>query len=88
MHRLLAESAESGERRAMRPKTHHPVPRLEASAANQVWTWDITKLATLSRGVFLNLYVVLDLYSRFVVAWMLAARENSALASSESGGEP
>ena len=68
MHRLLAESAESGERRAMRPKTHHPVPRLEASAPNQVWTWDITKLATLSRGVFLNLYVVLDLYSRFVVA--------------------
>ncbi len=79
MHRLLAESAESGERRAVRPKTHHPVPRLEASAPNQVWTWDITKLATLSRGVFLNLYVVLDLYSRFVVAW-LAARENSALA--------
>ncbi len=52
---------------------------MEASAPNQVWTWDITKLATLSRGVFLNLYVVLDLYSRFVVAW-LAARENSALA--------
>jgi putative transposase len=80
MHRLLAEAGESGERRAVRPKTHHPVPRLEASAPNQVWTWDITKLATLSRGVFLNLYVVLDLYSRFVVAWMVAGRENSALA--------
>jgi putative transposase len=41
MHRLLAEARESGERRAVRPKTHHPVPRLEASAPNQVWTWDI-----------------------------------------------
>jgi putative transposase len=80
MHRLLAEQGESGERRAVRPKTVRPVPRLVAQAPNEVWTWDITKLAPLARGVFLNLYVVLDLYSRFVVAWMLAARENSALA--------
>jgi putative transposase len=80
MHRLLAEKRESGERRGVRPKTAHPVPRLTATAPNEVWTWDITKLATGARGVFLSLYGVLDLYSRFVVAWMLAARENSALA--------
>jgi putative transposase len=80
MHRLLQERAESGERRVQRPKTHHPVPRLVADAPNVVWTWDITKLATWAKGVFLNLYVVLDLYSRFVVAWMVAGRENSALA--------
>jgi putative transposase len=80
MHRLLAERNESGERRVQRAKTHYPVPRLVARAPNEVWTWDITKLATWSRQTFLNLYVVLDLFSRFVVAWMVAVRENSALA--------
>lgn len=80
MHRILAERGESLDRRDQRPRTHHPVPRLCAESPNAVWTWDITKLATLVRGVFLNLYVVLDLYSRFVVAWMVAERENSALA--------
>jgi putative transposase len=80
MHRLLAQAGESGERRLQRPKTHHLVPRLVADAPNVVWSWDITKLSTWSRGVFLSLYVVLDLYSRYVVAWMVAGRENSALA--------
>jgi putative transposase len=80
MHRLLAQVGESGERRLQRPKAHHPIPRLVADAPNVVWSWDITKLATWARGVFLSLYVVLDLYSRYVVAWMLAGRENSALA--------
>jgi putative transposase len=45
-----------------------------------VWTSDISKLATFVRGSFLNLYVILDLFSRYVVAWMVAERENSALA--------
>jgi putative transposase len=40
MHRLLADAGESGERRAVRPKTHHAVPRLSATAPNQVWSWD------------------------------------------------
>jgi putative transposase len=85
MHRLLAEKRESGERRGQRPRTPcQACPEvskgLTATAPNEVWTWDITKLATGARGVFLRLYGVLDLYSRFVVAWMLAARENSALA--------
>jgi putative transposase len=80
MHRLLAGRGEAGERRLQREKTHYPIPRLVATAPNEVWTWDITKLATWSRHTFLNLYVVLDLFSRFVVAWMVGARENSALA--------
>jgi putative transposase len=80
MHRLLAQAGEAGERRVQRPKTHHAVPRLMADAPNVVWSWDITKLATVLKGAFLSLYVVLDLYSRFVVAWMVAGRENSALA--------
>jgi putative transposase len=80
MHRLLAQAGESGERRVQRAKTHHPIPRLVADAPNVVWSWDITKLASWARGVFLSLYVVLDPYCRYVVAWMVAARENSALA--------
>jgi putative transposase len=80
MHRLLGEAGESGERRMQRSKTHHAVPRLVADAPNMVWSWDITKLATWAKGLFLSLYVVLDLYSRYVVGWMVAGRENSALA--------
>jgi putative transposase len=79
MHRILAERGESRERRDQRPRTHHPVPRLSADRPSAVWSWDISKLPTFDRGTFLNLYVVLDLYSRYVVAWMVAERENSAL---------
>jgi putative transposase len=68
------------ERRSHREPRKYAVPRLEATAPNQVWSWDISKLATSTTGVFLNLYVVLDLFSRYVVAWMVAERENSALA--------
>jgi putative transposase len=80
MQRLLNASGASGERRAQREPVHHAVPRLRARAPNEVWTWDITKLATHQRGVYLSLYVILDLFSRYVVAWMVSRRENSALA--------
>jgi len=80
MHRLLRANAESGERRPQRPAQHHAIPRLTARAPNEVWTWDITKLATVRRGVYLSLYVVMDLFSRWVVAWMVSRKENSALA--------
>ena len=81
MHRLLRSVGQSGERRDQRRAQHHAVPRLLATAPQQVWTWDITKLPLLRRGIYLSLYVVLDLYSRFVVAWMVSRKENSALAS-------
>lgn len=80
MYRLLRERGPVHERRNHRKARHHAVPRLEATGPNQVWSWDISKLPTQTRGVFLNLYVVLDLFSRFVVAWMVAQRENSGLA--------
>ena len=80
MYRLLGERAPVKERRNHRESRSYAVPRLVADAPNQVWSWDISKLPTYERGVFLNLYVVLDMYSRFVVAWMVAAHENSALA--------
>ncbi len=79
MYRILAAHGESNERRNQRKARSHAVPRLEATAPNQVWTWDISKLATHVSGVFLNPYLVLDLFSRFPVAWMIAERENSAL---------
>lgn len=80
MYRLLASCGESRERRDQRPTAHHPMPQLVATAPDQVWTWDITKLATLTTGVFLNLFMVLDLFSRCIVGWMVARRETSALA--------
>lgn len=80
MYRILRERGPVRERRNQRERHPHAIPRLVAVVPNQVWTWDISKLATLERGTFLNLYVVLDLFSRYVVAWMVAARENSALA--------
>ena len=79
MYRLLREQGQSGERRNQRPAQQHAIPRLVATEPNQVWTWDITKLALQQRGLYLCLYVVIDLFSRFVLAWMLSRKENSAL---------
>lgn len=57
------------------------MPSLTATAPNQVWTWDITKLATAQKGVFLMAYVIIDPYSRFVVGWTIAAKEFKHLAA-------
>jgi putative transposase len=78
MYRLLAERGETTERRTLRAPNRHVKPSLTATAPNQVWTWDITKLRSSMPGVFYFLYVVLDLFSRMVVGWMLAERENAA----------
>ena len=64
---------------------HHAIPRLLATGPHDVWTWDITKLPLVRRGIYLSLYVVLDLFSRFVVAWMVSRKENSALAKQADG---
>ena len=81
MHRILRAQNQSGERRNQRSAQHHAIPRLLAYKPNDVWSWDITKLPLQRRGVYLSLYVVIDLFSRFVVAWMLSRKENSALAT-------
>ena len=80
MHRLLRADQEQGERRAQRPAQHHAIPRLLATKPNEVWCWDITKLATTEPGKPLSLYVVMDLFSRYIVGWLLSYKENSALA--------
>jgi transposase InsO family protein len=81
MYRVLAAHfGVVSDRRAQRLVRHHAMPSLEATAPNQVWTWDITKLAGPERGVFYCLYVIVDLFSRYVVGWMLAERESAELA--------
>ena len=80
MYRILAESAEVRERR---DQLRHPVyakPELLATAPNQVWSWDITKLMGPAKWTYFYLYVILDIFSRYVVGWMLAAREAAQLA--------
>lgn len=79
MYRLLRAQGQSGERRQQRPAQPQAMPRLAATAPNQVWTWDITKLALTQKGVYLSLCVIIDLFSRYALAWMLSRKENSAL---------
>jgi len=80
-YRVLAALGESKERRNQRLPHSHVKPSLTATAPNQVWTWDITKLATLEKGIFLHVYVIIDLFSRYVVGWLVAAKECKHLAA-------
>jgi putative transposase len=80
MYRILSACGEVRERRDQLDRPHYPKPELVARGPNQVWTWDITKLCTFVKWVFLYLYVILDLFSRYVVGWMLASCESHALA--------
>jgi putative transposase len=80
MYRLLAEQGQVRERRN---QLTHPVsakPQLVATGPNQLWSWDITKLKGPMPWTFYYLYVVLDVFSRLVVGWLLAARESAVLA--------
>jgi putative transposase len=79
-YRRLRALGQTTARRLQRPPQRHTRPQLTATAPHQVWTWDITKLPTFSRGVYLNLYLILDLYSRYVVGWMISTKENAGLA--------
>jgi putative transposase len=81
MYRVLAASGEVRERRAQRRHPPRAVPRLVATAPDQIFTWDITKLAGPFAGVFYYAYVMIDLFSRYVVGWLLAERETAALAT-------
>lgn len=81
MYRVLDAAGEVRERRAQRRHPPRAVPRLVATAPNQVFTWDITKLAGPFAGVFYYAYVMIDLFSRYVVGWLLAECETAALAT-------
>ena len=80
MYRLLAHQGESRERRNQLRHPLYSKPELLATAPNQVWSWDITKLRGPAKWVHHYLYVILDIFSRYVVGWMLAEREAATLA--------
>lgn len=79
-YRILSAHEEVRERRLQARRPAIAAPCLEAQGPNQVWTWDITRLAGPYQGKWYFLYVMLDLYSRYVVGWMVAERENARLA--------
>jgi putative transposase len=79
-YRLLRAAGETRERR--RQATHPAVvkPELAAAGPTQVWSWDITKLHGPAKWTYYHLYVILDIYSRYAVGWMVATRESAVLA--------
>ena len=80
MYRVLAAQGEGRERRAQRRGPIYAAPELLATGPNQLWSWDITKLKGPAKWTYYYLYVVLDVFSRYVVGWMVAPRETAALA--------
>jgi putative transposase len=80
MYRILHDHAEVRERRNQLRHPNYKKPELLATGPNQVWSWDITKLLGPAKWTYFYLYVILDIYSRYAVGWMLASRENADLA--------
>jgi putative transposase len=81
MYRVLNQDGASRERRDQLTHPPYQKPELLASAPNQLWSWDITKLRGPAKWTYYYLYVILDVFSRYVVGWMIAPREAAALAT-------
>lgn len=81
MYRLLEkEYGHVKDRRKQVTRPNYEKPELLATAPNQVWSWDITKLKSVTKWTYFYLYVIMDIFSRYVVGWMVAHRENTSLA--------
>jgi len=80
LYRLLEAEGETRERRDQLTHPSYQKPQLLATAPNQLWSWDITKLLGPAKWTYFYLYVILDVFSRYVVGWMLADREGKELA--------
>ena len=80
MYRILDNAGEVRERRDQARHPHYKAPELLATAPNQVWSWDITKLLGPVKWAYFYLYVILDIFSRYVIGWMIATHESSSLA--------
>jgi putative transposase len=80
MYRILAEADEVRERRNQVRRSGYAAPELLATAPNQLWSWDITKLRGPVSWTYYYLYVILDVFSRAVVGWLIAEREDAELA--------
>jgi putative transposase len=80
LYRLLAAEGETRERRDQLTHPAYHKPQLLATEPNQLWSWDITKLLGPAKWTYFYLYVILDVFSRYVVGWMIAGREGKELA--------
>ena len=80
MYRILEKEGEVKERRNQLSRPHYAKPELLAKGPNEVWSWDITKLKGPKKWTYYYLYVILDIFSRYVVGWMVAHRELAVLA--------
>ena len=80
MYRVLAANDEVRERRRQRRRTQYAAPELLATAPRMLWTWDISKLRGPTKWTYYHLYVIIDVFSRYVVGWMVAERESAELA--------
>ena len=80
MYRVLTANHEVRERRAQLMHPRYAAPELLATAPNQLWSWDITKLKGPTTWSCFHLYVIIDVFSRCVVGWMVAPKESAALA--------
>lgn len=80
MYRILSGAKEVRERRNQVRHPNYKKPELLATGPNQVWSWDITKLLGPAKWQYYYLYVILDIFSRYVVGWMVASRESADLA--------
>jgi len=80
MYRILADNEEVKERRNQLKHPEYTKPELLAEGPNEVWSWDITKLRGPVKWTYFYLHVILDIFSRYVVGWMVAPRETAGLA--------
>jgi len=80
MYRVLEQDGATRERRDQLLHPSYQKPELLATAPNQLWSWDITKLRGPAKWTYFYLYVILDVFSRYVVGWMVAPRESAELA--------
>lgn len=80
MYRILEDEDEIRERRNQARHPHYARPELMATGPNQLWSWDITKLLGPTKWTYYSLYVILDVFSRYAVGWMLAYKESATLA--------
>ena len=81
MYRILRKEGENQQRRRHASRANYAKPELLATGPNQVWSWDITKLKGPQKWSYYHLYVILDIFSRYVTGWMIASRESQSLAA-------
>ena len=80
MYRVARAAGQSRERRRLETHPAKVKPELLADGPSQVWTWDITKLRGPAKGIFYQLYLLIDIYSRFNPSWVISPVEDSLLA--------